>query len=71
MAEIKEKIIDELKGNVPDEVVNEIQKLIIQEKYRWAFDNLQKLKESKDWQPTEKFLYLLEKFWWTYTKYFI
>lgn len=66
MEEIRDKIIDELRGNVSDEVVNEIQELIMQGKYRWAFADLQKIKESKDWQPTENFLHLLEKFWWTY-----
>lgn len=49
MEEIRDKIIDELRGNVSDEVVNEIQKLIIQGEYRWVFADLQKIKESKDW----------------------
>lgn len=66
MEEIKDKIIDELRGRVPDEKVDEIQTLIIQEKYRWAFDELQKLKSYGEWRPTEQFLHLLEKFWWTY-----
>lgn len=66
MKEVKEKIIDELRGNVSDDTVNKIEMLIKQERYRWAFDDLQKIKESKQWQPTEEYLFLLEKFWWLY-----
>ena len=66
MKELKYEIIDELRGKIPAEQLLEIEKNINEEKYRWAFEDMEKLKSSKQWSPTQKFLNLLEKFWWEY-----
>lgn len=66
MKELKKEIIEELSGNIPQEKLLDIEKYINDGKYRWAYEEMEKLKYSKTWKPTSSFLSLLEKFWWTY-----
>ena len=66
MSEIKDEIIAELDGNIPEELLITISKLIDEKKYRLAFIQLNKIKESSEWIASQRYLTLLEKFWWTY-----
>ena len=64
--EIKDEIIVELEGNISEELLASIKSLIDEKKYRLAFIKLNKIKESSEWNASQRYLDLLEKFWWTY-----
>ena len=64
--EIKDEIIDELEGNISEELLISIKSLIDEKKYRLAFIKLNKIKESSEWSVSQRYLDLLDKFWWTY-----
>ncbi len=66
MDEIKNEIIAELKGTVPNEIVLSIEKLLEVKKYRIAFLKLDEIKKSSKWKVSQRYLSLLEQFWWTY-----
>lgn len=64
--EIKDEMIAELEGNISEELLISIKSLIDEKKYRLAFIKLNKIKESSEWSVSQRYLDLLEKFWWTY-----
>lgn len=66
MEDIRKQILDEIKEHFSMELLGEIEELMIKEKYRQAYAKMYELKKSKQWSPTDKFLQLLEKFWWIY-----
>ncbi|MCR5737312.1 MAG: hypothetical protein K6G64_06660 [Eubacterium sp.] len=66
MNETKNEIIAELDGNISDEQLKLIKSLLDEEKYRMAFLELSKIKESSEVKVSQKYLNLLEKFWWEY-----
>lgn len=66
MSEIKDEVISELEGNISEELLISIKSLIDEKKYRLAFIKLNKIKESSEWRVSQRYLDLLEKFWWTY-----
>ena len=66
VSEIKDEIIAELEGNISEELLNSIKLLIDEKKYRLAFIKLNKIKESSEWRVSQRYLNLIEKFWWTY-----
>lgn len=66
MSEIKDEIVSELEGNISKELLISIKSLIDEKKYRLAYIELYKIKESSEWSASQRYLDLLEKFWWTY-----
>ena len=64
---VKQKIITLLRKELPTSLmqdVDEIELLIMQEKYRQAYLKMYELWKSSLWSPTSEYLQLMEKFWW-------
>ncbi len=63
------QIVDLLRRELPSNLLqkaDEIEILILKEKYREAYLNMYELKKSNLWTPTSQYLELIEKFWWNY-----
>ncbi len=66
---IKRELLELLKQELPEnmsEDAKRIKTLIELGKYRAAYIILEELKCSSKWTPTEKYLSLMEDFWWKY-----
>ena len=64
---VKQKIITLLRKELPTSLmqdVDEIELLIMQEKYRQAYLKMYELRKRSLWSPTSEYLQLMEKFWW-------
>ena len=69
MENVKKRIIELLREELPTSLlqdVDEIEKLIMQEKYRIAYLKMYEIRKCQAWTPTNEYLYLMEKFWWNY-----
>ncbi len=66
MKDVRDEIIEELKGKVQEELLDEIEILINDGKYRQAFYKLDQIKKLSDFKVSTKYIALLEKFWWDY-----
>lgn len=67
MESVKQKIITLLREELPSSLmhdVDEIELLIMQEKYRQAYLKMYEIRKSSLWSPTSEYLQLMEKFWW-------
>lgn len=67
MESINQKIIRLLRKELPSTLmqdVDEIELLIMQEKYRQAYLKMYEIRKSSLWSPTSEYLQLMEKFWW-------
>lgn len=69
MNDVKKRIIELLREELPismSQDVDEIEKLIIQGKYRIAYFKMYKIRKNQIWSPTNEYLHLIEEFWWNY-----
>lgn len=69
MKDVTLQIVELLRQELPKALlhnVNEIQTLITNKKYRAAYHIMDQLKREQLWTPSEKYLQLIEKFWWEY-----
>lgn len=67
MESISQKIIGLLRKELPSTLmqdVDEIELLIMQEKYRQAYLKMYEIRKSSLWSPSSEYLQLMEKFWW-------
>lgn len=66
---IEQRIIRLLRCKLPVSLmhnVDEIEFLILQNKYREAYLKMYEVKKNPLWSPTSEYLQLMEKFWWNY-----
>ena len=69
MDNVKKRIIELLRKELPTSLlqdVDEIEKLIMQEKYRTAYLKMYEIRKGQEWAPTNEYLQLVEIFWWNY-----
>lgn len=69
MKDVSLQIIELLRQELPQVLlynVDEIETLIISEKYRAAYLKMDQLKKEQVWSPTKEYLHLMEEFWWNY-----
>ena len=69
MENVKKRIIELLREKLPTSLlqdVDEIEKLIMQEKYRVAYLKMYEIRKSQAWSPTSEYLELMEIFWWNF-----
>lgn len=67
MESVNQKIISILRQELPSilmQDVDEIEQLIIQERYRQAYLKMYEVRKSPLWSPTSEYLRLMERFWW-------
>ena len=66
---VKEELMNLLKYELPEDMsddAEQIKLLLKLGKYRAAYIILERLKYSSKWTPTERYLSLIEEFWWEY-----
>lgn len=69
MKDEKKRVIELLREELPASMlqdVDEIEKLIMQEKYRLAYLKMYEIRKNQIWSPTSEYLHLMEEFWWKY-----
>lgn len=69
MKNVKQQIMESLREEIPLDLisdVDEIELLLHQDRYREAYLKMYELQHNKGWSPTNKFLQLMEQFWWNY-----
>ena len=66
---MNENIIKELRDSLPASLiqyVDEVETLIMHDKYREAYLKMYEIRNNPLWSPTSEYLQLMEKFWWNY-----
>ena len=66
---MKENIIQGLRNELPTSLmqyVDEIELLVMHDRYREAYLKMYKIKNNPLWSPTREYLQLMENFWWNY-----
>ena len=66
---MNENIIKELRDSLPASLiqyVDEVETLIMDDKYREAYLKMYEIRNNPLWSPTSEYLQLMEKFWWNY-----
>lgn len=69
MEGLKQKIVKVLRDELPLSLmqnVDEIELLIMQDRYREAYLKMYEMRKNPLWSPTSEYLQLMEKFWWDY-----
>ena len=66
---MKEYIIQGLRNELPTSLmqyVDEIELLVMHDKYREAYLKMYEIKNNPLWPPASEYLQLMENFWWNY-----